>query len=84
MSKLILLAVLAGIAWYGWKAWGKKLKRMMEPDAAPTPTAPADKVAAPALAEDLVPCRICGTYVAAGTSQTCGRPECRPAGQNPA
>ena len=84
MSKLILLAVLAGLAWYGWKAWGKKLKRMMEPEAAPTPPPAAGKPVAPPAADDLVPCRVCGTYIAAATGQTCGRLECRPGGQNPA
>ena len=84
MSKLILLAVLAGIAWYGWKSWGKKIRRMMEPEAPSGPPVAPEKAPPQPSAEDLVPCRICGTYVAAGAGQTCGRPECRPAGQNPA
>jgi hypothetical protein len=71
LPKLALLIILVGIVWYGWKIW----QRRPPQPAADAPAKPAKSVAQPA-AEDLVPCRVCGTYIAAAAGPTCGRPDC--------
>jgi hypothetical protein len=69
LKYLLLILVIAGV-WYGWRYMNRR-------PAAKTPAPPPPAPEPPkAVAEDLKPCPVCGTYT---TGQTCGRPECRPA-----
>lgn len=69
LKYLLLILVIAGV-WYGWRYMNR---RPVTKTPAPPPPAPEPPKA---VAEDLKPCPVCGTYT---TGQTCGRPECRPA-----
>ena len=79
MLKYLLLIVLIAAVWYGWRTVNRK--------SANKPPVPAEPPAAPpppkAVAEDLKPCPVCGTYMVVAPGQppdkTCGRPDCRPA-----
>jgi hypothetical protein len=63
--KLILLALAAVAAWYGYRWWRAKVAaEIIARDKART------------IGEELQPCRICGTYVAAATVADCGRAGC--------
>lgn len=81
MLKYLLLILIVAAVWYGWRYINRKpAQKQPAPSSQPNPGAqPAPK----AVAEDLKPCPVCGTYmpVTAGQppGQTCGRPECRPA-----
>lgn len=75
-GKLLVLAVIILIVWYGFKYVQRveELQRMLRRemrrrrDGAPQPrTLPA---------EDLVKCERCGAYVAAGSRASCGRADC--------
>ena len=68
VPKLILLSLLAVAAWF-WVRWFNKL-----PVDAPRRRAAAPPPRQSAI-EDLVACRVCGAYVAAGASG-CGKPGC--------
>lgn len=74
LGKLLILAV---CAWFGWslfKALGAP------PKAAPRPQprqAPPPQPSAPAIqAEEMIPCAVCGTYVAAQGAVPCGQRDC--------
>jgi len=78
-SKLVLLAVVVLAVWYGFKYVGRveevrqNLKRAR--DAADRAQSRA-RGRARIEAEDMVPCKICGTYVSAKGARSCGRPDC--------
>ena len=65
--KMILIALLAFAAWFAVR-WLNRLPHQM---ASPRRPAATPKGAI----EDLVACRVCGAYVAAGASG-CGKPAC--------
>ena len=79
MLKYLLLIVIVAAVWYGWRYVNRKPapKTPAAPPPNPAPQQPK------AVAEDLKPCPVCGTYMVAGPDQppgqTCGRPDCRPA-----
>ncbi len=72
LTKLLLTVAIIAAIWYGFKYLGRidrarkrALKgRKDEPGSAPTG------------AESLVKCPVCGTYVAPGGVETCGREDC--------
>jgi len=68
VPKIVLLALVAFVVWYGMR-W---LNR-------PAPTGPRRNQAPPRQAqpavEDLTACRVCGAYVAT-SARRCGRPGC--------
>jgi hypothetical protein len=67
LPKLVLLILVIVAAWYGYR-WLN----------APARELPRQRARAPhpaVQAQDLVPCEICGAYVAA-TAPGCGRPDC--------
>jgi hypothetical protein len=78
-GKLVVLAILVAIVWYGFKYAGRvqavsrAMRREMEARRArPRPAASARAIAA----EDLVKCDACGSYVAANSTSACGRADC--------
>jgi len=85
LQKLLVLAIILATVWYGFKFVGRldaarrsrakeALKRAAS-RAAGRPAAPE-----PPAAEDMVRCRVCGTFVPARRATACGRPDCPYAG----
>ena len=66
---LFILLIVAG--WYVIRRWNRHVATIAGRQRAPS-RRPA---AAPRTVEDLVACRICGSYVAAG-ARRCGNPGC--------
>jgi hypothetical protein len=68
LSKLILFAVLAVAAWYGFRYFKFKMDR----DARLKARDGEPPAAAPQKPDELVKCPRCGTYVASGAPHECG------------
>lgn len=78
MLKFLLLILLVAAVWYGWRYINRK-----PPAKPPAPAEPRAPEPPKAIAEDLKPCPVCGTYMVVDpgkpADQTCGRPDCRSA-----
>ncbi len=78
MLKFLLLILLVAAVWYGWRYINRK-----PPAKPPAPAEPKAPEPPKAIAEDLKPCPVCGTYMVVDpgkpADQTCGRPDCRSA-----
>ena len=80
LQKLLLLAVIVGAVWYGFKFFGRldATKDRVAKAARKT----ADKVAggaaepSDAVSQDMERCETCGDFVAAGSAKSCGREAC--------
>ena len=70
LNKLLVLALLVAVAWYGLR-WFQNYQKLAEARAAE-----AERRRRTLPAEDLTKCRACGTYVAVGASDPCRRPDC--------
>jgi hypothetical protein len=77
LGKLLVLAALIAIVWYGFKyaARVEAIRRGVQEEiarrqAATRPRAPTRRV------EDLVKCPQCGAYVASEGATNCGKPGC--------
>jgi len=71
LPELFVILIVVFAAWHVVKAFNR-LQRPVPPSPgrrAPTQNRPLIE------AEDLVSCRVCGTYIAA-TARHCGRPQC--------
>jgi len=74
IGKFILIALVIAAVWYAFKYAGRideihrAIKRRQPP---PGPVKPQA-----IQAEDLVECRVCGSYVAVSSAKACGRPDC--------
>jgi hypothetical protein len=66
LPKLVLLILVAIVLWYAKRWWNHVPPRIVRPRQAPSPQAAI---------QDLVACRVCGSYVAADAGG-CGRPDC--------
>jgi hypothetical protein len=74
-GKLLTIAAVIAIAWFGWRWWQRTIEAAQSKPAAkpqppqsspsPPPEKPT-KTGRPAV-EDLVPCGVCGAYVPSGT-----------------
>lgn len=81
LNKLLLTVVLVIAAWLGFKYWNRfvlgpyqrRQREMARRDPAPAKEEAAGEP--PAHVQDMVECRVCGSYVAAGGGR-CGRPDC--------
>ena len=77
LGKLLLLALVFLVAWYGWK-YTKRVdqirRALREEMERQRNAAPGAKRNLPA--EDLVKCKICGAYVPAQSASPCGRADC--------
>jgi hypothetical protein len=77
IPELFVILVVVFAAWHVVKAFN----RLQQPPATPrqssrqAPRQPASGGRAMIEAEDLVNCRVCGTYIAA-SARHCGRPNC--------
>lgn len=68
MLKYLLLILLIAGVWYGYRYVNRK--KAAGEKVTPPPPRP------PVTAEDMVACRICGTYVAPSAAKSCGRADC--------
>ena len=77
LGKLLLLAIIIAIVWYGLKYMHRvedvrrALRQQMERQRKSATPGPRSIEA-----EDLVKCARCGAYVAEGSATNCGRPDC--------
>ena len=85
LQKLLVLALLVGAVWYGFKFFGRldETRKRVEKVAKKAATKAAERVAGtdhgaasePA-AQDMERCETCGDYVAATVAGSCGREAC--------
>jgi hypothetical protein len=76
LGKLILLALIVVIIWYGYRYMQRveAVRRFLREElnrrrSAARPSQPVE-------AEDLVKCAVCGAYVPSRNAGACGRPDC--------
>ena len=72
-AKILLLVAVIAFVWFGWR-WYQRWeleRRKAEDDRAGTRPDPR-RIGA----EDMVACRVCGTYVAPNAARACGREHC--------
>jgi hypothetical protein len=76
LGKLIVLALLVLIVWYGFKYVQRveDVRRMLRREIERRRGQPQQKRTV--VAEDLVKCTRCGAYVATGSRSSCGRADC--------
>jgi hypothetical protein len=70
-GKLLTIAAVIVIAWFGWRWWQRSIEAASKPPGRqptqpPPPAEPPAKPGRPAV-EDLVACGVCGAYVPSGT-----------------
>ncbi len=77
-GKLLTIAAVIVIAWFGWRWWQRSIEAAQRkpavpprPPQSPPPAEQAARSGKPAV-EDLVACSVCGAYVPAGTMH-CGK-----------
>jgi len=73
LSKLILIVLVGLAGWLGWRML-QKIKR--QGGNLPTAGAKRGEGAAQGDVEEMVACRVCGTYLARGKARNCGRSDC--------
>ena len=71
MTKLLVLAVIIALVWYGFK-WAGRISAQRGGEI------PGDAAGKPALedAEDMSKCEACGTFVPTEGARDCGRDNC--------
>lgn len=73
-GKLLTIAAVIAIAWYGWRWWQRSIEAAQKKPAAkpqsPPPPPPEPSATKPGrpMVEDLVACGVCGAYVPAGST----------------
>jgi membrane protein implicated in regulation of membrane protease activity len=70
--KLLLLVAVIAVAWFGWRWYQRWELEQRDAEARRAGGTDPRRLAA----EDMVACRICGTYVAPKSARACGRAEC--------
>ncbi len=77
LQKLLLLALIIGAVWYGYKFFGRldSSRRKVEKAARAAVDRAAASRAEPA-AQDMERCETCGDFVAQGSASSCGREAC--------
>ncbi len=86
LSKIILLALVIGAVWYGWR-WINRVQEIGRARTAarrqdgpnqsgPSQSGRRDAGAYAVEAEDMEKCPECGAYVAPRSAVSCGRPAC--------
>ena len=75
LGKLIFLAVVIAVVWYGFRYAGRveAIRRSAREEIA---RRRSDSRPSAARVEDLVKCSRCGTFVAASGAAKCGKPDC--------
>ena len=76
LSKLVVLAAIIALVWYGFK-WVGRVNRLREEREARAGAAGAKvEDGGGQGVEDMVKCEVCGTFVAARGARHCGREGC--------
>jgi uncharacterized protein len=78
-AKILVLVAVIALIWFGFRwfeRWQKESRAAAEKDARLAGGSSPSPRGAPAPAEEMTACRVCGTYVAAGSARACGRPNC--------
>jgi len=71
--KLLLLVAVIAVVWFGWRWYQRwEIEQRRAEAARRTGGNAAPRIAA----EDMVACRVCGTYVAPKSARACARAEC--------
>lgn len=70
--KLVLLVAVIAFAWFGWRWYQRWELEQRTGESKRAGGGESPRLAA----EEMVACRICGTYVAPRSARACGRPEC--------
>jgi uncharacterized protein len=78
LQKLIVLALIVALVWYGFRFLGRlqaarKAEARLREAEGGRPAKKSARDASQATVEDLVPCPSCGSYVRAGSTCSCGR-----------
>lgn len=80
LPKLLFTILVIAAVWYGFKMLARWQERRDGAEGAERTPARrrrrGRRDAAPADAEDMVACALCGTYVAASGARSCGRADC--------
>jgi uncharacterized protein len=77
LLKLLFLAGAVAGVWYLFKMLAGPSQRPAQPDPQVRKQAAKSASGSRAIeAEDMVPCKVCGTYVAATGARSCGRADC--------
>lgn len=71
-AKILLLVGVIAFVWFGWRWFQRWEKERRLRDAAERRADDPRRIAA----EDMVPCRACGTYLPARGAKSCGRADC--------
>lgn len=73
-AKILLIVAVIAIVWFGWR-WYQRWELEQRTGASSDKRTRGEE--APRLAaEDMVACRVCGTYVAPKSARACARPAC--------
>ena len=78
LQKILLLAMIIGAVWYGFKFFGRldKVRDKVERTARKAAEKVTGKPAEPVSAQDMERCETCGDFVAQGSATACGREAC--------
>lgn len=74
LNKLLLTIVAVALVWFGFKYWSRMALRAERERQREVP--PGGDGAKAEAVEDMVECRICGSYVPARRPRRCGRADC--------
>jgi hypothetical protein len=77
--KILVLVGLIALIWFGFRwfeRWQKESRTAAEKREARLGGGTAAPRSASVQAEEMTACRVCGTYVAAGSARACGRANC--------
>jgi hypothetical protein len=77
LGKLLFMAIVIAVVWYGFKYAGRveAIRRSLREEVARRQGAAAARPAARTI-EDLVKCAQCGAFVSATSAGNCGKPHC--------
>jgi hypothetical protein len=71
--KLLLLVAVIAVAWFGWR-WYQRWE--LEQRTGEAGRRARGQESPRLAAEEMVACRVCGTYVAPKSARACARPAC--------
>ena len=77
IQKLLFTLLVIAVVWYGFKMLARLQERRDSAAAGKrAPQRRGARASAPADAEDMVACALCGTFVAPAHARSCGRDDC--------
>ena len=76
LSKLLFTVLVIGAVWYGFRWIGRLRHRPGAGGRVGKAGAAPSEAPRPVEAQDMVPCPVCGDYVAAGVAVDCQRADC--------